>query len=384
MNNDMRFASRCVHAGQHPDPVTGAVMTPIYQSSTYAQASPGVFKEDFDYSRSSNPTRKALEANLASLEGGRFGLAFASGCAATSCVLHTLRAGDHVVLCDDVYGGTFRIYDKVFTNLGIPYTLADMTDPDATRAAFRPETKLVWLETPTNPMLKIVDIAAIAELSRSKGATLVVDNTFATPALQSPLALGAHAVCHSSTKYIGGHTDVVGGALVTDDAGLHERFKFMQNAVGGVPSPFDCYLLLRSTKTLHLRVQRACENAGRIADHLRGHAGLTRVIYPGLDNHPQHALAERQMGGLFGAMVSVEFAGGLDAARSFCERIELFTLAESLGGVESLVNHPAIMTHSSVPAENRAKLGITDGLVRLSVGVEDVDDLIADLEQAMG
>ena len=377
------FETRCVHAGQSPDPTTGSIMTPIYQTSTYAQPSPGVFKDGYDYARSANPTRTALEANLASIEGGNHGLAFGSGCAATSAVLQSLRSGDHVLLCDDVYGGTFRIYDKVFKQFGIDFTLADMTDDSAYAAAFTPNTKMVWIETPTNPTLKIIDIAAVAVATKAHGAFLVVDNTFATPATQRPLEHGADVVCHSVTKYIGGHTDVVGGCLVTNDQELHERFKFMQNAVGGVPSPFDCFLLLRSTKTLHLRMERHCQNAMVIAKHLQGHAKLGRVIYPGLDDHPQHELAKKQMPG-FGGIISIEFKSGLDGAKRFCENIKVFTLAESLGGVESLVNHPSIMTHASVPADQRAVLGITDSLVRLSVGIEDVGDLIADLDQAMG
>ncbi|MEX2217292.1 MAG: cystathionine gamma-synthase [Phycisphaerales bacterium] len=390
-----RFATLAIHAGQSPDPTTGAVMTPIYQTSTYAQASPGVVKGNYDYSRSANPTRTALEANLAALEGGRFGLCFASGLAAMDCVLHTLSAGDHVVLCDDVYGGSFRILDKVYKQLGVETTRVDMTDLRATEAAMRPSTRLVWIESPTNPMLKVIDIAAVAALARKAvggkahpggwpSPLVVVDSTFATPYLQNPLALGADVVHHSSTKYIGGHSDVVGGVLVTSNEPLAARLKFLQNAVGGVPSPADCFYLLRSTKTLHIRVERHCENAMKVARWLESHPKVERVIYPGLESHPQHALARKQMGGRgFGGMVTATLKGGLEEARRFLERVELFALAESLGGVESLIEHPAIMTHASIPPEARRQIGISDGLVRLSVGIEDADDLIADLDRAL-
>jgi cystathionine gamma-lyase len=378
-----RFATLAIHAGQAPDPTTGAIMTPIYQTSTYTQASPGVIKGNYDYSRSANPTRSALEANLAALEGARFGFCFASGLAAMDCILHTLSAGDHVVLCDDVYGGSFRILDRVYKQLGIATTRVDMTDPRSTEAAFTPKTKLVWIETPTNPMLKIVDIAGVAKLARGRGALSVVDNTFATPFLQNPLALGADVVHHSSTKYIGGHSDVVGGALLTSNEPLATRLKFLQNAVGAVPSPADCFYLLRSTKTLHVRVQRHCENAVQVARWLEKHPRIERVIYPGLESHPQHAIASRQMLGGFGGMITATLKGGLDDARRFLERVRIFSLAESLGGVESLIEHPAIMTHASIPPETRQQIGIADGLVRLSVGLEDVQDLIADLDQAL-
>jgi cystathionine gamma-lyase len=378
------FGTLAVHAGQSPDPTTGAIMTPIYQTSTYAQASPGVLK-GYDYSRSGNPTRAALEANLAALEGGRFGLCFSSGLAAMDCVLHTLSAGDHIVLCDDVYGGSFRILDKVYKQLGIATTRVDMSDLRATEAAFRKETKLAWIETPTNPMLKVVDIAAVAKMAKSRGAISVVDNTFATPYLQNPLALGADVVHHSSTKYLGGHSDVIGGALVTSNEQLYARLKFLQNAVGGVPSPMDCFLVLRSTKTLHVRVQRHSENAMEVAQWLARHKKVQRVIYPGLESHPQHAIAKKQMipGRGFGGMITCVLHGGLDQARTFLERVKVFSLAESLGGVESLIEHPAIMTHASIPADTRKQIGIDDGLVRLSVGIEEVRDLIADLEQAL-
>ncbi len=382
MKDDMRFATRCIHAGQRPDPTTGAITTPIYMTSTYVQSSPGVFKDGYDYSRSKNPTRQALEDNLAALEGGVRGLSFSSGLGSIDCVLHTLKTGDHVVLCDDVYGGTFRLFKRVFEQLGLTFTRVDMTDLDATRRAFTDATRLVWLETPTNPTLKIIDIEKMAALAHEKGALLAVDNTFATPALQNPLRLGADIVSHSSTKYIGGHADLVGGALVVRDEELGEKLWFYQNSVGAVPSPMDCFLQLRSTKTLHVRVQRHCENAMKVAEHLASHKAVEKVVYPGLESHPQHAVAKKQMS-MFGGMITIYLSGGLDAARRMLERVRLFSLAESLGGVESLIEHPAIMTHGSVPAEERAKLGITDGLVRLSVGIEDVADQIADLDQAL-
>lgn len=378
-----RFATQCIHAGQRPDPTTGAIMTPVYFTSTFVQESPGVSKDGYDYARSKNPTRTALEANLAALERGKHGFCFGSGLAAIDCVLHTLSAGDHIVLCDDVYGGTFRIVDKVFKQLGLSATRVDMTDLAATERAFTDKTRLVWVETPTNPMLKVIDIAAVAKLARARGAISVVDNTFATPYLQNPLTLGADVVMHSSTKYLGGHSDVIGGVLVVNSDELGGRLKFLQNAVGAVPGPMDCFLLLRSTKTLHVRVQRHCENAAEIAQFLSKHPKIDKVVYPGLPSHPGHLVAKRQMRG-FGGMITATLKGGLDDARRFLERVHLFSLAESLGGVESLIEHPAIMTHASVPAENRAALGISDGLVRLSVGIEDVTDLIHDLERALG
>jgi cystathionine gamma-lyase len=386
---DHAFATRAIHAGQSPDPTTGAIMTPVYQTSTFAQSSPGVIKGRYDYARSANPTRDALEANLASLEGGKHGFCFASGCAAMDCVLHLLEAGDHVVLCDDVYGGSFRLMDKVFKQLGISYTTVDMTDHAATEAAFTDKTRLVWLETPTNPTLKVIDIRKMAQLAhrpvenRPRRTLLAVDNTFATPYLQNPLALGADIVSHSSTKYIGGHSDVVGGALIVNDDALAERIGFLQNAVGAVPGPWDCFLLLRSTKTLHVRMERHCDNARQVAIRLCEHPAVQRVIYPALDTHPQHAVARTQMRD-FGGMVTIVLKGGPDAARGMLERVKVFSLAESLGGVESLIEHPAIMTHASIPPEQRKRLGIDDGLVRLSVGIEDADDLVADLERALG
>ncbi len=377
-----RFATRAIHAGQSPDPTTGAIMTPVYMTSTFVQSSPGVIKGDYDYSRSANPTRKALEANLASLEGGRFGFAFSSGLAAMDCVLHLLSAGDHIILSDDVYGGTFRLVDKVYKQLGITATRVDFTDLAAIERAFTPKTKLVWGETPTNPMLKVFDIAAVAKLSKAHKSVFVVDNTFATPYLQNPLALGADIAHHSSTKYLGGHSDIIGGALITSDEQLATKLKFFQNSVGSVPSPMDCFMLLRSTKTLHVRMDRHCSNAQKIAEYLAAHKSIESVVYPGLKSHAQHAIAAKQMRG-FGGMITATIKGGMDASRKFLERVHLFSLAESLGGVESLIEHPAIMTHASVPAENRAALGITDGLVRLSVGIEDVDDLIKDISSAL-
>ena len=371
-----------VHAGQPPDPVHGAVMTPIVLASTFAQDGPGNHK-GFEYSRSGNPTRQALEACLAALEGGAHGLAFSSGLAATATILHTLRPGDHVLSGDDVYGGTFRLLDKVMKPLGVTYTMTDMRDPTKVRAAMRPSTKLVWMETPTNPMLKVFDIAMVAGIARDAGAVLVVDNTFATPVLQRPLDLGATIVVHSMTKYLNGHSDVVGGALVTSDEGLRERLAFLQNAMGGIPGPFDCYMVLRGLKTLGVRVRHQCGAASILAEKLEMHSKVKRVIYPGLASHPDHALAARQMK-LPGAMISVELQGGLEESAGFLKRLGIFACAESLGGVESLAEHPAIMTHASVPEASRRVLGISDSLVRLSVGLEDIADLWADIEQALG
>lgn len=377
-----RFATRCIHAGQSPDPSTGAIMTPVYQTSTYVQSSPGEFKRPYDYSRSANPTRSALESNLASLEGGSMGIAFASGVASIAACLHLLSAGDHVVLCDDVYGGTYRIFQHVFGRLGIAFTRVDMADLERTEAAFTPQTRMVWLETPTNPLLKIIDIQAVAAMARAHGCLTVVDNTFATPFLQNPLALGADIVSHSCTKYLGGHSDLVVGALIVGDPELGARLRYIQNAVGAVPAPWDCFLLLRSTKTLHVRMERHCSNARRVAEFLSAHPNVDRVMYPGRAEHPQHELARRQMRD-FGGMVSVVLRDGLPAAKSFLTSLRVFSLAESLGGVESLAEHPAIMTHASIDPETRKALGISDALVRLSVGIEDADDLLADLEQAL-
>jgi len=372
-----------IHAGQSPDPTTGAVMTPIYATSTYAQKSPGEH-QGFEYSRSHNPTRFAYERCVAALEGGSRGFAFASGLAATSTVLDILDSGSHVVCMDDVYGGTYRLFERVRRrSAGLDFSFVDLNDMAQLEAAVKPNTKLIWCETPTNPMLKIVDIARLAEFARKRGIWLAVDNTFSSPILQRPLELGAHLVMHSATKYLNGHSDIVGGMIVTgDDTELQQQMEFLQNAVGGVQGPFDSFLALRGLKTLHLRMKAHCENAGELAAWLEKHPAIDKVIYPGLASHPQRDLAARQMHG-FGGMISVYVKGGLPAARRFMERTELFACAESLGGVESLINHPAIMTHASVPAENRARLGITDNLVRLSVGVEDIADLKAELASAL-
>lgn len=372
-----------IHAGQSPDPSTGAVMVPIYATSTYAQKSPGVH-QGYEYSRSHNPTRFAYERCVAALESGTRGFAFASGLAATSTVLEVLDAGSHVICMDDVYGGTYRLLENVRRRsaaMGIDFV--DLNDMAALEAAVRPETRMIWCETPTNPLLKIVDLARLAEFAHSRGIWLAVDNTFASPILQRPLELGAHLVVHSATKYINGHSDMVGGVVVVgDDEELGEKIGFLQNAVGGVQGPFDSFLALRGLKTLHLRMRAHCDNALELAQWLEHHPAVERVIHPGLASHPQRELAQRQMHG-FGGMVTVFVKGGLDAARRTMERTRLFTCAESLGGVESLVNHPAIMTHASIPPEKRAALGITDNLIRLSVGVEDVADLRADLDQAL-
>ncbi|MDC0747677.1 cystathionine gamma-synthase [Polyangium mundeleinium] len=372
-----------IHAGQEPDPTSGAVMMPIVLASTFAQESPGVHK-GYEYSRSGNPTRRALEACLAALEGGVHGYSFGSGLAATTTLLHTLSPGAHILCGDDVYGGTFRLMDKVMGPMGISSSFVDMRDPAAVRAAIRPSTRLLWIETPTNPMLKVFDIAALAEVAREAKITFVVDNTFATPMLQRPLDLGADVVVHSVTKYLNGHSDVVGGAIVTSNPKVAERIGFLQNAMGAVPSPFDCYLVLRGLKTLPVRVRHQSMAALALAERLARHPRVERVHYPGLASHPDHAVAARQMRGGFGGMISIEVAGGLTAARTVLERLHVFSCAESLGGVESLAEHPAIMTHASVPEETRKVLGISDGLVRLSVGLEAVDDLWKDLEHALG
>ncbi len=374
-----KFDTRCIHAGQEPDPTSGAVMTPIVLASTFVQDGPGNHK-GYDYARAGNPTRSALEGCIASLEGGKHGIAFGSGCGATSTVLLTLKSGDHVLVGDDVYGGTFRIFDKVLRAFGVEATLIDMTSPDRVREAIRPNTRMLWVETPSNPTLKIFDISAMAEIAKAHGLVLAVDNTFATPALQNPLALGATLVVHSTTKYLNGHSDVIGGVVVTDDDALAERLHFLQKAVGAVPSPFDCYLVLRGIKTLGVRMRQHVRSAGKLAAYLEGRAQVKKVLYPGLASHAGHALAARQMKG-FGGMISVEIEGGLPAASAFLKALRVFVCAESLGGVESLAEHPAIMTHASVPRESREALGIGDGLLRLSVGIEDVDDLREDLER---
>ncbi|MEO1229810.1 MAG: cystathionine gamma-synthase [Myxococcota bacterium] len=377
-----RIETLAIHAGNDPEKVTGAVSVPIFQTSTYAQRGPGEHT-GFEYSRTHNPTRFALEENLAALEGARFGACFASGCAATDALMHCLSAGDHVVAGDDLYGGTFRLFDKVHRRHGLDFSFVPAGDVEAYAAAIRPETKMVWLETPTNPMLTVVDIERVAELAKKQGIPLVVDNTFATPYLQRPLAHGASIVVHSVTKYLGGHSDVVGGAVVTDDAEWNDRVKFVQNAAGAVMGPFDAFITLRGTKTLHVRLDRHCDNAERVAEHLSGHAKVKKVIYPGLETHPQHALVRKQMK-RGGGMISFVIDGGLEASRKLLTGMKVFTLAESLGGVESLIEHPAIMTHASIPKEIREARGLDDGLIRISVGIEHLDDLIGDLDEALG
>ena len=382
--NNQGFSTRAIHAGQRPDPTTGAVMTPIYATSTYAQESPGVNK-GYEYARGKNPTREAFEACIADLEGGTHGFGFASGMAATSTALELLDAGDHVVTGDDLYGGSWRLFERVRRrSMGLDFAYVDLSDIAAVEAAITPKTRMLWVETPTNPMMKLADIAALSQIARARGLILVVDNTFATPFCQQPLSLGADVVMHSATKYLNGHSDIIGGVLVTADADLGQRIKFLQNSVGGVMGPFDAFLANRGLKTLALRMRAHCENAMAVARWLETRAGVARVIYPGLIAHTQHDLAARQMPGGFGGMVTVVLDGDLERTRRVLEGVEVFTLAESLGGVESLVNHPAIMTHASVPREVREAGGVSDSLIRLSVGVEDVEDLIADLDQALG
>jgi cystathionine gamma-lyase len=378
------LATRVIHAGQKPDPSTGAIMTPIYASSTYVQKSPGDH-QGWEYSRSHNPTWDAYEKCIADLEGGIRGLAFASGMAATSTILELLDSGSHVVAGDDLYGGSFRLFHGVRErSANLSFTFVPLEDPDRLRAAIRPETRMIWVETPTNPMLKIVDIAAAADIAREQGALLVVDNTFATPLLQRPLELGADIVMHSATKYLNGHSDIIGGvAVIRHDEELSERLWYLLNSTGGIQGPFDSFLALRGLKTLALRMNAHCDNSLKIAQWLQQHPGVEKVIYPGLADHPHHELAMRQMNGRGGGIISIDIKGGLDTARLMLERCELFALAESLGGVESLINHPAIMTHASVPVEQRESIGISDTLIRLSVGVEDADDLIADLDHAL-
>jgi cystathionine gamma-lyase len=382
-DNRHAFGTRAVHGGGEPDPATGAVATPIYATSTYAQESPGVNK-GYAYARTRNPTREALERCLADLENGSVGFAFASGSAAIATVLECLDKGAHVIATDDLYGGTFRLFDRVRKrSAGLEVSLVDMSDLRQVEAAIRPQTRLIWVETPTNPLLKLVDLSAIAEIGRRRGVWTAADNTFASPWVQRPLDHGFSVVVHSTTKYLNGHSDVIGGiAIVGDDHELSDRLRFLQNAVGGIASPFDSFLVLRGIKTLALRMERHCANAQTIAEALDRHRSVRRVVYPGLSNHPQHELARRQMSG-FGGMVTVELATDLAGSRRVLERVRLFTLAESLGGTDSLIEHPAIMTHASVPAEQRSALGIGDSLVRLSIGIEDADDLMADLEQAL-
>jgi cystathionine beta-lyase/cystathionine gamma-synthase len=382
-SNQLAFATRCIHAGQQPDPTTGAVMVPIYTTSTYRQQSPGVHK-GFEYARSQNPTRFALERCVADLEGGTRGFAFASGLAAISTILECLDQGAHVIACDDLYGGTRRLFERVRRrSMGLDITYLDLSDAGALEGAIRPNTRLVWIETPTNPLLKLIDLERIAATARRRGLISVADNTFASPYIQRPIEHGFDVVVHSTTKYINGHSDMVGGiAVVGTNKDVSDRLAFLQNAVGGIQGPFDSFLALRGVKTLALRMERHSTSAMKIAGRLERHPKVARVFYPGLPSHPQHALARKQMHA-FGGMISAEIKADLDGVKKFLERCELFTLAESLGGVESLIEHPALMTHGSVPADVRAQLGIGDGLVRLSVGIEDADDLIADLEQAL-
>jgi cystathionine gamma-lyase len=381
-SSDHRFETRAIHAGQNPDPENGAVMTPVYLTSTYMQDAPAEPRGGYEYSRTSNPTRTALQENLASLEGAAWGLCFASGLAAANALCDRLDPGDHVVAGNDLYGGTYRLFNQVFLRYGVQFTFVDPSDLDEVRAAMRPETRYVYLETPSNPLLRITDIAACVEIAHAGGAIAIVDNTFATPYLQQPIALGADLVLHSLTKYLGGHSDAVGGALIGSDPTLCEELAFYQNSVGGQLGPLDSFLFLRGTKTLALRMERHCENAMRIAQELEQHPQVERVIYPGLASHPGHETAKRQMKG-FGGMLSLELQGGLEAGKAFTAGTKLFTLAESLGGVESLIEVPPIMTHASIPAEERRKAGMADGLVRLSVGIEHVDDLLLDLHQSL-
>jgi len=376
-----RFDTLAIHAGQEPDPTTGAIMTPVYMTSTYVQDGPGEHK-GYEYSRTHNPTRKALQECLAALEGAKYGAAFASGLAATDVLMHMLDAGDHVVVSDDVYGGTFRIFDKVFKRQGLNFSFVDLSNADNFAAAITPKTKMVWVETPTNPMLKLIDLPRIGEVAKKHDIISVADNTFMTPYFQRPLDLGFDVVTHSTTKYLNGHSDVIGGFTGTSRQDIAEKMYFLQNAVGGVPGPMDSFMVLRGLKTLHVRMERHAQNAMKVAQFLATHPKVYKVTYPGLETHPQHALARKQMKG-FGGMLTFDIKGGLEAARTFLKRVKVFACAESLGGVESLIEHPAIMTHASVPKETREKLGIADGFIRLSVGIEDAQDLTDDLAQAL-
>ena len=379
----MKFNTKVIHGNQHHDPSTGAVMPPVYQTSTFVQKSPGQPIGDYEYSRAANPTRTALEEALASIENGTRGLAFSSGLAATDSVLKLLKPGDEVIAMDDLYGGTYRMFARIYQEFGIKFHFVDMNDLDKFESLINVNTKLVWVETPTNPLMKLADIAAIATITKKHQLLFAVDNTFATPYLQKPLDLGADIVMHSATKYLGGHSDVIAGALIVKDEALGEKLHFAQFATGGTLGPMDSYLVLRGIKTLHLRVQRHCENGAKVAAFLAQHSKVARVYYPGLESHPFHEIAKKQMIGGFGGMVSFTFTSGAKAdAISFLEKLKVFTLAESLGGVESLANHPALMTHASIPEDKRKEIGITDDLVRLSVGVEDIDDLLLDLEQS--
>lgn len=378
----MRFATRAIHAGQEPDSATGATIVPIYQTSTYTQSDIGKHK-GYEYSRTGNPTRTALETCLASLEEAEWGLAFASGMAAISTVLALLNAGEHVIACNDLYGGTYRVFTQVFQRLGLSFDFVDARDPARIEAAIRPETRLIWIETPTNPLLRLCDIEVIATLAQARGLLLAVDNTFMSPYFQQPLNWGADLVVHSTTKYIGGHSDVIGGAVVTRHAELYQRLQFLQNSMGAVPAPMDCWLTLRGLKTLAVRMEAHQQNALLLAQFLEAHPKVSRVYYPGLRSHPQYSLACRQMRG-FGGMISFEVQGGLEAGKMVARSTRLFSLAESLGGVESLIGHPATMTHAAIPAEQRQAVGLSDGLIRISVGIEDVEDLQEDLSQALG
>lgn len=380
-SSNYSFETRAIHAGQEPDPTTGAIMTPVYLTSTYVQSSPGMHR-GYEYSRTHNPTRKAYEACLANLEGGKHGFAFASGCAASTTIFHLLKAGDHVVAGDDMYGGSFRLMDKVIRHNGIEFSFVDLTNPENLTRAIKPNTKMLWLETPTNPTLKLVDVRKLTAIAKAKGVISVVDNTFMSPYFQRPLELGATIVVHSTTKYINGHSDIVGGAIVTSDDAVAERLAFLSNSMGGIQGPFDSFLAMRSLKTLAVRMKAHEAGAIAVANHLVKHPKVDRVIYPGLASHAQHSLAKEQMLG-FGGMITFYVKGGLSGARALLENVKIFALAESLGGVESLIEHPAIMTHASVPADVRKSLGIDDSLVRLSVGIENVEDLIRDLDGAL-
>ncbi len=378
----MKFATKAIHVGQEPDPTTGSTIVPIYQTSTYTQEAPGQHK-GYEYSRTANPTRTALEECVASLEGGEYGLAFASGLAATVATMSLLTPGDHVVAGDDLYGGTYRLFDKVLARSGgLEFTYADTTHPEAVEKALRPETKLLWIETPTNPLLTLSDITLLSEMARGQGVVVAVDNTFASPYFQNPLTLGADIVVHSTTKYMGGHSDVIGGAVATSNSDFYEEIKFYQNAAGGVPGPFDSWIVLRGLKTLAIRMRQHEENALAVAMFLQDHPEVETVHYPGLPSHPQHELAKRQMSG-FSGMVSFTLRGGAEAAYQAVQKTRVFHFAESLGGVESLVTHPATMTHAAIPREQLEARGVSDGLMRLSVGIEDKEDLIADLDQAI-
>ena len=383
-NTKQGFETRAIHAGQEPDPTTGAIMTPIYTSSTYVQESPGVHK-GYDYSRSVNPTRKALEACIADLEGSTYGFAFASGMSASATVLELLSSGDHVIAMDDLYGGTYRLFENVRKrSAGLDFTFCDLSDPETLESSITDKTKMIWIETPTNPLLKIADLEVIAKFAKDNDLISVCDNTFCSPFVQNPLDFGFDIVVHSATKYLNGHSDLIGGVVVCSDRQeqLAGELLYLQNAVGSIMNPFDSFLLLRSLKTLPVRMERHCSNALQIATYLESHESIEKVIYPGLKSHPQHDIAKKQMRE-FGGMISVVLKGGLDSAKTFLERTELFSLAESLGGVESLIEHPAIMTHASIPPEVREEIGISDGLVRLSVGIEAIEDLIEDIEGAL-